>query len=186
MLKDHVLVRKLVGIETSGSLNILFTDKTGTLTKGKLQVSTLVTGDGQQHTHPVTIRRKRELWERLHSPVHSIRKVCCPAGRAIGGNATDRALLEFAATARLDTGGYTLSQHIPFDSTHKFSAVRIDGARAMTLSKAHRKSCCLPAPSILMKPRAPPAIPGGAHLPMERNDHPRHAGAGTGNQRPTG
>ena len=36
MLKDHVLVRKLVGIETSGSLNILFTDKTGTLTKGCL------------------------------------------------------------------------------------------------------------------------------------------------------
>ena len=34
MLKDHVLVRKLVGIETSGSLNILFTDKTGTLTRG--------------------------------------------------------------------------------------------------------------------------------------------------------
>ena len=34
MLKDNVLVRKLVGIETAGSLNILFTDKTGTLTKG--------------------------------------------------------------------------------------------------------------------------------------------------------
>ena len=38
MLKDNILVRKLLGIETSGSLNILFTDKTGTLTKGKLQV----------------------------------------------------------------------------------------------------------------------------------------------------
>ena len=36
MLKNHVLVRKMVGIETAGSLNILFTDKTGTLTKGKL------------------------------------------------------------------------------------------------------------------------------------------------------
>ena len=38
MLKDNVLVRKLVGIETSGSLNILFTDKTGTLTQNKLNV----------------------------------------------------------------------------------------------------------------------------------------------------
>ena len=35
MLKDNVLVRKLMGIETAGSLNILFTDKTGTLTKGE-------------------------------------------------------------------------------------------------------------------------------------------------------
>ena len=135
MLKDHVLVRKLVGIETSGSLNILFTDKTGTLTKGKLQVSTLVTGDGQQHTHPVTIRRKRELWELLQLSCALNSESLLSGGRAIGGNATDRALLEFAATARLDTGGYTLSQHIPFDSTHKFSAVRIDGARAMTLVK---------------------------------------------------
>ena len=32
MLRDQVLVRKLVGSETSGSLNILFTDKPGTLT----------------------------------------------------------------------------------------------------------------------------------------------------------
>ena len=38
MLKDNVLVRKMVGIETAGSLNILFTDKTGTITKGKMEV----------------------------------------------------------------------------------------------------------------------------------------------------
>ena len=44
MLKSNVLVRKLVGIETAGSLNILFTDKTGTLTKGKLEVVGLLTG----------------------------------------------------------------------------------------------------------------------------------------------
>ena len=38
MLKDNVLVRRLVGIETSGNLNILFTDKTGTLTNGRMDV----------------------------------------------------------------------------------------------------------------------------------------------------
>ena len=45
MLKDNILVRKLVGIETAGSLNILFTDKTGTLTKGKLEVVELLDGN---------------------------------------------------------------------------------------------------------------------------------------------
>ena len=45
MMKDNVLVRKLVGIETSGSINILFTDKTGTLTKGKLEVTNIISGD---------------------------------------------------------------------------------------------------------------------------------------------
>ena len=38
MLKKNVLVRKLVGIETCGSMNVLLSDKTGTLTKGKLKV----------------------------------------------------------------------------------------------------------------------------------------------------
>ena len=38
MLKSNVLVRKMMGIETAGSINMLFTDKTGTLTKGKLEV----------------------------------------------------------------------------------------------------------------------------------------------------
>ena len=42
MLKKNVLVRKLVGIETAGSMNILFTDKTGTLTVGKFEVSKIV------------------------------------------------------------------------------------------------------------------------------------------------
>ena len=38
MMKDNVLVRKLNGIEAAGGLNILFSDKTGTITEGKLSV----------------------------------------------------------------------------------------------------------------------------------------------------
>lgn len=38
MLDHNVLVRKAEGIETAGSLNILFSDKTGTITKGELEV----------------------------------------------------------------------------------------------------------------------------------------------------
>ena len=45
MLKSNVLVRKLVGIETAGSINVLLTDKTGTLTKGKLEVSEIISAD---------------------------------------------------------------------------------------------------------------------------------------------
>ena len=42
MIKDNVLVRKPVGIEAAGSMNILFTDKTGTLTQNRMKVTTLV------------------------------------------------------------------------------------------------------------------------------------------------
>ena len=46
MLDHNVLVRKAVGIETAGSLNILFSDKTGTITKGSLEVVEFFTPDG--------------------------------------------------------------------------------------------------------------------------------------------
>lgn len=135
MLKDHVLVRKLVGIETSGSLNILFTDKTGTLTKGKLQVSQLVTGDGKTYTRPGAIKRQKGLWSILQLSCTLNSESLLSEGRAIGGNATDRALLEFAGPGNWKEGSYTLSQHVPFDSNRKFSAVRIDGEQSMTLVK---------------------------------------------------
>ena len=50
LLKRNVLVRKLVGIETAGSLNILFTDKTGTLTEGKLSVESYVDAELNTYT----------------------------------------------------------------------------------------------------------------------------------------
>ena len=46
MLDHNVLVRKAEGIETAGSLNILFSDKTGTITKGMLEVVDFFTADG--------------------------------------------------------------------------------------------------------------------------------------------
>ena len=46
MLKNNVLVRKLVGIETAGNINILFSDKTGTITKGEFSVVGLCLYDG--------------------------------------------------------------------------------------------------------------------------------------------
>ena len=45
MLRSGVLVRKMVGIETAGSMNILFTDKTGTLTSGNMTVNRVYIGD---------------------------------------------------------------------------------------------------------------------------------------------
>ena len=38
MAKDNVLVRKINGLETAGSLSLLFSDTTGTITEGSLSV----------------------------------------------------------------------------------------------------------------------------------------------------
>ncbi|MCL2002516.1 MAG: calcium-translocating P-type ATPase, PMCA-type [Oscillospiraceae bacterium] len=124
MLKDHVLVRKLVGIETAGSMNILFTDKTGTLTKGKLQVTGVLGPSGGA----------AEVDKALHRALVWNNSAALSKGRAVGGNATDRALLEFAAkhrfTHRLKKGRVT-----PFDSKVKTMSTEVKGEFNGTLLK---------------------------------------------------
>ena len=58
MLKENVLVRRLVGIETAGSLNVLLTDKTGTLTKGKLEVMAFISGNMKTYKHIEDLKKE--------------------------------------------------------------------------------------------------------------------------------
>jgi len=131
MLKDNVLVRKLVGIETSGSLNILFTDKTGTLTKGSLSVTSFITGDGR--LLKANELKKQPLFERVALNCFYNNGAQLTSKKlktiAIGGNSTDRALLEYvmdeAPRLPLCNKGFTK----PFNSKDKLSITVISGER---------------------------------------------------------
>ena len=139
MLKDNVLVRKLVGIETSGSINILFTDKTGTLTTGKLKVNTFIDGTNRQYNNAEEIRKNRPLWNILHTSLVYNNSASLTLkhrkNTAIGGNATDRALLEYACVHKDDKRRIIKQNTIPFNSTNKYSAARIGGDLKLTLIK---------------------------------------------------
>ena len=123
MLDHNVLVRKAEGIETAGSLNILFSDKTGTITKGRLEVVEFFTGDG------ITIPLA-ELPQ--HGKIKGLvdlaigknsQSMFDASGNVIGGNATDQALMKFLGQelfGKLESScTVTLSQG--FNSANKFS-----------------------------------------------------------------
>ena len=116
MMKDNVLVRKMMGIETSGNINILFTDKTGTLTKGKLEVVKIIDGELTEY--------KNE--ENIKGSYYNILKEACVINnestynesKIIGGNITDRAILAFFKN---ENKKYIKKDFIPFNSTNKYS-----------------------------------------------------------------
>lgn len=126
MLKDNVLVRKLVGIETAGSLNILFTDKTGTLTQGKLQVTTILSGDGKVYENLSSFKKTApELLSQvaLGCIYNTDSGISTEKNQAsvIGGNATDRALLQYVLPLAKDSKNVSVISHMPFDSKNKYS-----------------------------------------------------------------
>ncbi len=126
MLKDNVLVRKLVGIETSGSLNILLTDKTGTLTKGVLKVTEFVTPDLKIYKSRQDLK-KSSNYEILYSSIYYNNASILSDNKVIGGNSTDRALLEFIGNDK-DITKKVVDKTL-FDSKIKHSSVTLsDGS----------------------------------------------------------
>lgn len=136
MLKDNVLVRKVAGIETAGSLNILFSDKTGTITKGKLEAVEFIDGGVHEYKTYADVNGKLKKLLCL-SARHNTLSMISGEGkdrRVIGGNATERAILGYVMNEPdcvevLETG------NIPFNSTNKYSATQVEGEFSLSLIK---------------------------------------------------
>ena len=123
MLDHNVLVRKAEGIETAGSLNILFSDKTGTITKGHLEVVEFFTGDGI--TIPLAeLGRHGKIKGLMDLAIgKNTQSMFDAAGHVIGGNATDQALMKFLGPdlfRELDAS-CTVTTAQNFNSANKFS-----------------------------------------------------------------
>lgn len=121
MLKNNVLVRKLTGIETAGSINILFSDKTGTITKGKLEVTHFIDSDLKRYDSYQKIPSKLKEIVELSFVYNNSSSY--DADNIIGGNITDRAILGF--TNIKEKNKYSIIETIPFDSKNKYSAATV-------------------------------------------------------------
>ena len=143
MARRNVIVRRLPAIETLGAVSVICSDKTGTLTRNEMSVSTLLTGSGsytvqgtgyetdgiiERDGHPIAAQERRGLSRlaRAAALCNDAELEREDAGWIVEGDPMEGALLAFAGKAGLDVHEqrrlWTRTDLIPFDARHRFMA----------------------------------------------------------------
>jgi magnesium-transporting ATPase (P-type) len=143
MAKRHAIVRRLPAIETLGSVSVICTDKTGTLTRNEMMVASVATSahmftvEGEGYAPSGVIRCEgTEVNGRDHGVLQELARagaLCNDAALSerdgtwiVAGDPMEGALLAFAGKADLDDRSdrslWTRTDAIPFDAKHRFMA----------------------------------------------------------------
>jgi Mg2+-importing ATPase len=112
-----VLVKRLVAIEDLGNIEILFTDKTGTLTEGAITFERALGPGGQESGRPLLLGLV-------------CNEAVVTAAGAVGGNALDQALWSApaaAAGAGAAAAAYQRLGVLPFDHERQLASVLVRG-----------------------------------------------------------
>ena len=115
LAKRKVLVKRLVCIEDLGDMDVLVTDKTGTLTEGRITFTAALDPAGSV-SEPAL----------LHGLL-STETDPASGGGAVAGNSLDAALWTAAESAQLDTTGYVRTGLLPFDHERQMASAIVRG-----------------------------------------------------------
>lgn len=156
MAQRNAITRKLTAIETLGSVTVVCSDKTGTLTKNEMTARHVITrsgyytveGSGYQPKGHISLDGKPvDLAQ--HPDLHAVVEVAAVANDTevaekdgqwcVTGEPTEGALRTLALKMNFDATGYQRHDSIPFESANKFMATlnsKPDGPRTIFLKGA--------------------------------------------------
>ncbi|APW99630.1 calcium-translocating P-type ATPase, PMCA-type [Halobiforma lacisalsi AJ5] len=120
MSAENALVRRLPAVEALGAVDVVCTDKTGTLTEGRMTVSRLWVNDAVREFDDAPAPADLEERERLLLRIGAL----CNDATLEEGDPTERALLEAADRADLEqdrlAADYPRTDEVPFSSERKW------------------------------------------------------------------
>ncbi|MDZ7907679.1 MAG: HAD-IC family P-type ATPase [Gemmobacter sp.] len=136
MARRNAIVRRLPAIEAIGSVSVICTDKTGTLTRNEMVVvaaetadsAFTVDGEGYAPTGAITPAGDLSALALAAALCNDAALHCKEGVWAVEGDPMEGALLAFAGKVGGDHAAHRLDA-IPFDSRHRFMAVLTDGTR---------------------------------------------------------
>ena len=117
LLRRGVLVRRLNAQETLGAVDLILTDKTGTLTRNRLEVAAVLTPDGEM---PRSRARSRVLLDALRAEADAWQAARMGAAGAFP-NAIRKALEAAGSPAELDAADFVSCE--PAADRHPYSLV---------------------------------------------------------------
>jgi P-type Mg2+ transporter len=113
LARRSVIVKRLIAIEDLGNIDVLFTDKTGTLTEGRIEFSSALDTAGNS---AVEVLRLGLLCN------EATRR----GAKTIGGPALDQALLAAPQAPTIDLDGFRRVAARPFDYERRFASVLVE------------------------------------------------------------
>jgi calcium-translocating P-type ATPase len=134
MARRSAIVRRLPAIESIGSVSVICTDKTGTLTRNEMVVAAAeteegrfaVSGDGYAPQGQITPPGDLSALARASALCNDAALHDRNGVWTVEGDPMEGALLAFAGKVAVETAARRLDA-IPFDSRHRFMAVLTEG-----------------------------------------------------------